>query len=35
MRNFDYSVENSIKQLVDKGLLIRHGTGRSTFLYKK
>lgn len=25
------SVENSIKQLVEKGLLIKHGTGRSTF----
>ena len=25
------SVENAIKQLVDEGLLVRHGTGRSTF----
>lgn len=25
------SVENAIKQLVEQGLLVRHGTGRSTF----
>lgn len=25
------SIENAIKQLVEKGLLVRHGTGRSTF----
>ena len=25
------SVESSIKQLVEKGLLRKHGTGRSTF----
>ena len=25
------SVENAIKQLVDEGLIVRHGTGRSTF----
>lgn len=25
------SVENAIKQLVEKGILIRHGTGRNTF----
>ncbi len=25
------SVENSIKQLVDQGLLLKHGSGRSTF----
>ena len=25
------SVENAIKQLVEQGLLVRHGVGRSTF----
>lgn len=25
------SVENSIKQLVERGLLVKHGTGRSTY----
>ena len=25
------SIENAIKQLVEQGLLVRHGTGRSTF----
>ena len=25
------SIENAIRQLVEQGLLVRHGTGRSTF----